>query len=251
MQKQSKDYFIKKWDKYIPEEVVVTANIGAVDIPMENHVANPEFKYVMFTDDKSIKSSFWNVKYIGREFKDPRRDARRYKWLIHKFFPGVQYSIWVDSNVTIMSELNAHIRMYLTDADIALVKHWRDCIYEEGAACASVHLDSVKVINAQMEKLRQEGYPAHHGLHQTRVIIRRHTKEINALNEAVWEGIQEGSIRDQLWFNYVAWKMGIKINDIPGTYKMFPSIDKINLVKQGAHFGLIWHNKHNRVYKQE
>jgi len=246
-EQQSKDYFIKKWDKYIPEEVVVTANIGGVDNPIEKHFDNPGFNYIMFADGKDTKSSFWNVKYIKTKLNNNRREARMYKWLIHKFFPDVQYSIWVDSNIIIMSELTALIRMYLAGADIALIKHWRNCIYEEAKVCIEFELDDIKTIEKQMLKFRAEGYPVNNGLHQTRVILRRHTPQINALNEAIWKEICSGSLRDQLSFNYMVWKMGIKVNNIPGTFKLYSSINQVN-IEDHYNFGLVKHIKQNRFY---
>jgi GT2 family glycosyltransferase len=246
--KQSKEYFIKKWNDFIPEEVIVTANINSVDNPIKKHFDNPEFKYIIFTDDKNIKSDFWNINYIKPKFNDPRREARMYKWLIHKFFPDIKYSLWVDSNIIIMSEITALIRLYLADSDIALIRHWRDCIYEEGKICMDEYLDKPDIIKKQLERYKAENYPEHNGLHQTRVILRRHTKEINALNEAVWSEICTGSLRDQLCFNYMAWKMGINVNDIPGKFIIYSSIDKVN-IEHPYNFGLINHTKQNRFYK--
>jgi len=248
-EQQSKDYFIKKWDKYIPEEVIVTANIGGVDNPIEKHFDNPGFNYIMFADDKDTKSSFWNIKHIKTKLNNNRREARMYKWLIHKFFPDVQYSVWVDSNIIIMSELTALIRMYLASADIALLKHWRNCIYEEAKVCIEFELDDIKTIEKQMLKFRGEGYPVNNGLHQTRVILRRHTPKINALNEAIWKEICSGSLRDQLSFNYMVWKMGIKVNNIPGTFKLYSSINWVN-ISDPYNFGLVKHIKQNRFYNQ-
>lgn len=254
--KKNQDLFVKNDVKAIvdgePEKVIMTANIGGVDNPIERHFDNPEFRHVMFTDDRDVKSSFWDVKYIKRKFKDARKEARMYKWLPHKLFPDIQYSVWVDSNIIIMSDISELIKLYLADADIALLRHnMRNCIYAEGEACIFGELDNIRTIEAQMKRYRAEGYPANNGLHQTRVILRRHTKEINALNEAVWLGIKNGSIRDQLCFDYMAWKMGVKVNDIPGLPEVYSVIDNVTIDNANNHFAVIWHIKKNREYRQE
>jgi hypothetical protein len=47
------------------------------------------------------------------------------------------------------------------------------------------------------------------------VILRRHTDAIRHLNEAWWNEIVRGSRRDQLSFNYVAWKLGLRYATFP------------------------------------
>ena len=47
------------------------------------------------------------------------------------------------------------------------------------------------------------------------MILRRHTDAIRRLNEAWWNEIVRGSRRDQLSFNYVAWKLGLSYATFP------------------------------------
>ena len=55
------------------------------------------------------------------------------------------------------------------------------------------------------------------GLVEAPVILRRHTAAIRALNEAWWAELVRGSRRDQLSFNYVAWKLGLSHAKFPLT----------------------------------
>ena len=175
---------------------------------------------------------------VKPEFKDSRKQARMNKWLVHKYI-NANYSLWIDSNVIIKVDINSLIEKYLSDADIAICLHGiRNCIYKEAEVCRKHHLDYAEVIDKQMEKYKSEGYPENNGLYETTVILRRHTKEIEKLNEAVWNEICNGSIRDQLSFDYVVWKLGIRVNTLPGNFH----------TSNETGFKILEHIKGNRKY---
>jgi hypothetical protein len=114
--------------------------------------------------------------------------------------------------------LNGWIDEYLGENDLAVCKHWlRDCVYQEGFTCLKWGWDSSKLIKRQMQKYHDDGYPAHNGLAECTVILRRHTKAVQKFNEAWYREITVGSRRDQLSFNYVAHKLGFKYSHLPGT----------------------------------
>lgn len=195
--------------------IIVTANIGQFDDIIENYYNQTNCKFVMFTDDKEAKSSLWELRQIRRKFVDSRCEARLYKWLIHKYFPDTEYSLWIDASVEIKADVSMLIDKYLKETDIAIQLHsGRHCIYQEAEACIRLQLDYGDIIEKQVARYRLEGYPANHGLHNTSIMLRRHTEDIKRLNEAVWANICCSSLRDQLSFNYIAWKLGIKINDL-------------------------------------
>ena len=68
-----------------------------------------------------------------------------------------------------------------------------------------------------MERYQKEGYPRHNGLITGMVILRRHNeKDCIKVMEHWWTEIKYGSKRDQLSFNYVAWKNKLKFSYIDG-----------------------------------
>lgn len=148
-----------------------------------------------------------------------RRQARAHKVLAHRIFKNCRYSLWIDgcfmlidNNVDRMMEEN------LQEADICVFKHRRrNCIAEEVAACIEQKKDDEKVMVNQVERYFREGYPRDNGLAETTAILRRHNKATTAFNELWWHEISNGSVRDQLSFDYVAWKLGIKYDVFPGS----------------------------------
>ena len=65
--------------------------------------------------------------------------------------------------------------------------------------------------------LKSEKYPEHNGLLFASVLIRKHHDEnLKKVMEDWWYCVKNYSKRDQLSFNYVAWKNNFVPNTIPG-----------------------------------
>lgn len=136
------------------------------------------------------------------KFTNPIMAAKIYKVLPHLYM-DVEWSVWVDANITLrvseeelISKAGRHNIAVFTHED-------RDCIYDEGKFCAKINKDKWENISPQLEYYKKMGYPAHNGLGFCGVIVRKHTPEINRLNEMWWAHISRFSIRDQISFPYV------------------------------------------------
>lgn len=210
--------------KNIPLEknsiVVYTAiNGGYDDLKEQPETAKSEnVEYVAFTDTET-DSKTWQYNPICCEFRELNRNAKIHKVMPHLFFPEKEYSLWLDGSVTIEFPFSIEklIEIYLSDCDLAVFNHPdRNCIYQEANACIARKLDDPEVIRRQIQRYTQEGYPANHGLCECSVLLRRHTPKIQQFNEMWWEEIKNGSKRDQISFNYIVEKSGIKIRHFPG-----------------------------------
>lgn len=204
---------------------VVSVNIGGYDSVIGNHYPNPDWKYFMFTDGDA---DGWEVVKVDLQ-DNVKKQSRTYKWLVHKFIE-CDYSLYIDANIRILCDIDTLIDKYLNGYDIAMYKHrlgtQRDCIYQEAETCVSLKLEDPKLINNQVLKYWQEEYPKHNGLHEGTIILRRHTDKINELGQFVWDEIEHGPYRDQLIFDYAAWKLGVKVNTIEGMIKLYPEAKK-------------------------
>lgn len=84
----------------------------------------------------------------------------------------------------------------------------RHCIYDEAEMCKRLHKDSAVVIDAQMSRYRNEGYPVKAGMIESGVILRKHNDpRCKALCNMWAAEVMKHSRRDQLSFNYICWKM--------------------------------------------
>jgi len=183
-----------------------------------------------FTDGGMLSVDGWSYHgiYSGR---DPKWANRQCKILSHKHL-DTEYSIYHDGNVQMLTSPDKLIADYLGDADIAVFAHpeGRDCIYDEAREVLRQHKAKPGAVGAQTERYRQDGFPTRFGLSACYVIIRRHTGAVRRFNGLWWNEYEEGAKRDQLSFDYVRWKTGIKVATILGNlftgtskdFKRFP-----------------------------
>jgi len=198
----------------------------------EPKVAPSNCDFICFTDTKQNVRG-WEIREVAVSHDDPTRNARMYKILPHRFLGGYEYSVWIDGNMLIRGDINELIDIYLKDSSVAVFDHRyarhrdreessdsRNCIYEEAdillelAARGRVK-DDPKLIKAQVERYRREGYPSLHGMLLSMVLLRRHNNpDVMRTMETWWNELKYGSKRDQLSFNYAVWKEKLNVTYI-------------------------------------
>lgn len=147
--------------------------------------------------------------YTKEIMQDPKKSSLFYK-TITPDFEKYDYSIWMDGNTKLKVEPEYLIDKFLKDSSIACLKHPdRDCIYEEAKICQILNLDKEDIIEEQMNRYRDSGFPEHNGLSCTTYILRKHTNKVEEFNLLWWSEICKGSRRDQLSFDYCLWKKEI------------------------------------------
>lgn len=149
----------------------------------------------------------------------PQRTARWWKTagMPHDY----PFTVWLDSNIQLAIEPDELVDAWLVKpkADIALFHHpVRDCAYMEAQVVKSKRKDLPQIVDEQMARYKAKGFPAHFGLGETPVVVRRNTPAVRKFNELWWKEIRQGSVRDQLSFDYVRWLAGtlVKVNFIDG-----------------------------------
>ncbi len=163
------------------------------------------------------RSRGWEVVAGEVPDTDPRRASRYWKANAHLALPQSGISLWVDASISIAAPMSlARLAgLFLAEHDICVFSHHaRRSIAAEAQACKALQLDDPDVIYAQLARYATEGYPDE-DLAELPVILRRHTPAIEALNESWWSEITRGSHRDQISFNYVAWKTGVQYERFP------------------------------------
>ena len=171
-------------------------------------------------------------------YEDNNRNAKRFKVLTHRYLQDYEYSIFIDGNMTVRGNIDELIEKYLSDANVAFFSHnennldARNSAYDEAQTIFDLgeknmkrspergilnYKDNPFVIQKQMERYRMLRYPANDGLITGMVILRRHNeKDCIETMENWWTEIKYNSKRDQLSFNYCAWKNDLKFNYMDG-----------------------------------
>ena len=204
-----------------PHKIVVyTAIFGDKDDLKEPPMKLEGCDLVCFTDNQYLKSKAFDIRVYPSINSDPVRCARMFKVLPHWFFTGYEYSLWIDACVLFKrGDIQELINHYLREYNMAIFAHsCRDCIYDEADVCITAHKDNPEIIRQQVEQYREEGYPPHNRLVESTIILRKHlSADVIRIDEDWWSQIVKSSRRDQLSFNYVAWKNNFRWATIEGT----------------------------------
>ena len=186
----------------------------------------------------------WDWKFFSEEnslpiYEDNMRNAKRYKILPHRFLKEYEISIYIDGNYIIKRDVNELVDRYLNDVNAVFHNHnsqpaydKRNCIYDEAKTILMFgeknmkitpergmknYKDNPEIIVNQMKRYTNDNYPEQNGLITGGVILRRHNeKDCIKVMEDWWKEIRYGSKRDQLSFNYCAWKNDLKFNYMDG-----------------------------------
>ena len=187
----------------------------------------PNVDYICFTD-QDFKSKTWEIRKVDPVFEDSTRNSRRIKLQPHLFLQEYDVSIFMDGNYLIIKDVNELVRQELTDVNMLVFDHNqagdpRDCVYDELDAIIKLgeqtgkYKDDPDVMRKQIERYAAEGFPAKHGLVFSAVLIRRHmADDVVKTMETWWHELSNGSKRDQLSFDYAAWKTKLNFKVLDG-----------------------------------
>ena len=213
------------------KKVVYTSIFGPEYYLHDPGVKLDDWDYICFTDRTDFESDVWTIQPTLKIY-DGARDSKKPKLLPHRYLKDYEISVWVDGDAKIIGDINYLVDTYLKDKDYAVLNHKycgginsRICIYEEAKFIkwlGDIHpqkhyKDNLDMINNQVDGYRKEGYPENNGQARNTVIFRRHNnKDIIKTMEEWWIELKYGSKRDQLSFNYVAWKNKLKFSYMDG-----------------------------------
>lgn len=203
------------------EVVVYTALMDGYDFlrPAPESLSGVDFICFSNCIESEVKNG-WKIQKVLTKPMGSVKHARMIKILPHIYLPRYEASLWVDANILIRDAIALIIdELYVSNIKIATFRHpFRQCIYDEAAACIDDNRDCKEIIQKQVCKLREERYPLHNGLAETNVLYRRHNDpEVIASMEEWARWVLHYSKRDQLSFNYVMWKLQIPIRYIAGS----------------------------------
>ena len=202
--------------------IAYTAIFGGKD-KVENFIwYDSPSKFICFTDDEEAINDSITIVRVPPFNANSNLSAKLYKLFPHLFLKEYEFSIWFDGNMRIKDTCNPEtlIENSLKDNDLALYAHpQRDCIYEEAAACIHDKLDLVPVLETQIQTYKKNNLPRHTGMGACGFLLRRHaSRSLINLSNLWWKEILKFSVRDQISFNYLVWRLQYAYFTIPGYY---------------------------------
>ena len=215
------DEKIKKYQmerKKYPDrtKVIYSCITGGYDEIFMHDYINPEYDYILFTDNKELlKKDFlhvWKIQPLRFTALDNTRNARWHKLHPHILFPQYTYSLWIDSNINILSDfLQKIIRDSIAAKDILISssKHpLRVFLPDEVAACVKLSKDIESVMEQQLKEVEKTGFPMDYPFfYETNFLFRKHFEpSVQRTMADWWQWIENFSKRDQLSFTVALWK---------------------------------------------
>ena len=187
--------------------------VGGYDEIMQPKVVDNRFDYILFSNDiQEDRVGVWQVRPISYYNDDNTRICRYVKTHPEELLPEYDFSVWMDSNVRILTIFlyERCLELYQQGCQIASMNHLeRNCIYDEAFAVLDYQLEYEPVIVKWCNQLRKQNYPKNNGLFETNVVFRANNEQIGELDSLWWKYIDAYSRRDQLSFNYVLWKLSM------------------------------------------
>lgn len=205
-----------------PQGVVYTCITNDYDDLREIEIykyIDKDWDYVCFTDNQEHINlghiGIWEVRPLQFDELDSTRNNRYHKLNPHLLFPQYDQSIYVDSNINILTPyfFDEIKRRNLT---LLLPSHYaRCCIYQEYSVVLEAGLDNKDLILEELNLLKRNSMPQNYGMLENNLIYRKHNDpKVVTIDTEWWQMVKRYSKRDQLSLVYILFKHNINPLDL-------------------------------------
>ncbi|KAK9024552.1 hypothetical protein V6N11_004710 [Hibiscus sabdariffa] len=245
--------------------IVASAIFGNYDVIQQPRNISEEAKknipFYMFIDEeteaylrnKSILESgkrvgLWRIVVVHNvPYSDARRNGKVPKLLLHRIFPNVRYSIWIDGKLQLVVDPYQILEKFLwrQNANFAISRHYRrfDVFVEAEANKAAGKYDNSS-IDEQVDFYKIEGLtpyseaklPITSDVPEGCVLIKEHIPITNLFTCLWFNEVDRFTSRDQLSFAIVRDKVMAKVD---WNINMFLDCERRNFVIQAYHRDLL------------
>lgn len=194
--------------------------------------------------DDSKRIGLWRIVVVHNlPYPDARRNGKIPKLLLHRLFPNVRFSLWLDGKLELVVDPYQILERFLwrSSDTFAISRHYRrfDVFIEAEANKAAGKYDNAS-IDAQVEFYRREGlthynsskFPITSDVPEGCVIIREHTPITNLFTCLWFNEVDRFTSRDQISFAIVRDKVMARVS---WRVNMFFDCERRNFVVQAYH----------------
>ena len=218
------------------KNVVYTSLVGTSDHLLQPLFIREDYDYICFSNDfEETSIGVWKIRKIPYDEKDDRRLSRYAKLLPHRVLQEYDYSIWMDANLQIITDVfykavDAKVHQNCLVAQVPHPLH--DCIYDDIRSAYLGGRVKLKPSVRQYHHLKEEGFPKHEGLYENNLILRKHNDpSVIKISELWWKEYEAYTNRDQFSLSYVYWKYQFKPDYLLGNNKNARNVDCIKYHK--------------------
>ncbi len=207
-----------KTNYFSSEKIAVySAVFGDYDTIPEPYFKPDNCDFFIFTDQQISTHSIWRKKEIADIVNGMNNmEKNRYiKMHPHIFFPDYKYSIYVDGNVCVMTDLTEYVNI-LNEIGLGIHLHnTRSCIYDELTSVVATNRMTQKEAKKFKDYAMSLHFPPKYGLLQCSVIVREHNNPICiSIMEDWWQLYMKYGKRDQLYLPLALFLHHISVSNV-------------------------------------
>lgn len=197
---------------------VYTAVFGSYDDIPEPYCKPDNCDFYLFTDQKQTNTkSAWKVRKLPSCIeKMSNVEKNRYiKMHPDEIFDEYKYSIYIDGNVQVISDLTEYVNR-IGRTGIGIHRHdARNCVYQELETIRRTGRETSENVEQHKKYLLSTGMPQNYGLLQCNVIVREHHNPVCiSVMEDWWDEFCEYTKRDQISLPHVLYMHGISVDEV-------------------------------------
>lgn len=199
---------------------VYTVITGKKDLYDKIHEQDKKFKestidYYLFTDNKTVKNSFFKVVYI-QSLMPSKILSRDIKIQVHKYLPNYKKTLYIDGNVKIINFLSPLFNNMTADIETYYIN--RNLI-EESEWIIKRNYCSEEILANKLNKYKNEGLDIENTKTKYgKILLRKKLVKMEKFQKAWFEEYLD-ILRDQLSLPYCLWKFRIKHRNLGKTYR--------------------------------
>lgn len=206
--------YYNRWQKSFRKPYVIYTSVAGGYDNLKTPLAElGNFDFYAFSDNFLEPVEPWQQVPFDEAWPDPVRTAKKPKVLPHLYFPDYEWSLWIDANLFMLSDLSLFLTSAIDNqAQVALFEHpERNTLEGEVTQLRKLRKDEPELIQAQYARYQSEGWDNQLPLYECNFIVRRHNDpDVVRAMALWWNEIHENSRRDQVSFPYCMWKSGIR-----------------------------------------
>lgn len=210
---QAEDYFS---DERI---AVYTSVFGKYDRIQEPLFKADNIDYFIVTDQEVPENSMWKkIPHKTAAFDERLSNAEKSRYFKMKpevLFENYKYSIYVDGNIKIISDLTPYTKL-LGDTGIGFHAHsQRNCSYKELEAIKMAYKAKKEDADSYAAFLKEHRFPKDYGLLECGVIVREHNNPIcKKVMDEWWLQFMNKIKRDQVSLPFILFNNHISVEQV-------------------------------------
>lgn len=204
---------------------IYTCITGNYDILREPLFVPDNCDFYVVTDQEIPRTSSWikidPVEYFDDYLSEDDRHnpivvSRLFKMLPFMFLKNYRFSIYIDANFKIYTDLTEFIYRLNLNYGMGFFLHQdRQCVYDEIKQCIKLGKDTSERLENCVKYMNDNDMPEHYGLLAGGIIVRDHENDrMTSVMWDWWEEYKKLSVRDQISLPYILYKNSIVPLDV-------------------------------------